>query len=198
MSWAGLSPSHGGGIPAEGGYNPQPPALSPSFGAWHISPPASTQRGCASKDPRGGGSKSGAPYPQIPVLTPSLPQFPYLGSEKQLENWTRGWKKVLQPRTPTSPPVPRGCADPMRRKQGASGGADLIEEGMLRRYLYRGGGGGSRRAFHSSEENNNSGRFEKRRNRDRKPKSYQCRWEWKKLLSWWLWLSPPLKINLPY
>lgn len=139
-----------------------------------------------------------APYPQIPVLTPSLPQFPYLGSEKQLENWTRGWKKVLQPRTSTSPPVPRGCADPMRRKQGASGGADLIDEGMLRRYLYRGGGGGSRRAFHPSEENNNSGRFEKRRNRDRKPKSYQRRWEWKKLLSWWLWLSPPLKINLPY
>lgn len=49
-----------------------------------------------------------------------------------------------------------------------------------------------------SKENNNLGRFEKRRNHDRKPKLYKCRCEWKKLLSWSLRLSPPLKINLPY
>lgn len=33
-----------------------------------------------------------------------------------------------------------------------------------------------------SKENNNLGRFEKRRNHDRKPELYKCRCEWKKAL----------------
>lgn len=69
---------------------------------------------------------------------------------------------------------------------------------MLARYLYRGYGGRDLWGSLLSKENNNLGRFEKRRNHDRKPKLYKCRCEWKKLLSWSLRLSPPLKINLPY
>lgn len=70
-----------------------------------------------------------------------------------------------------------------------------VGEGMLTRYLYQ---GRYLQGSSPNEQNNNSGRFEKRRNHDRKPKLYKCRCEWKKLLSWLLWLSPSLKIKLPY
>lgn len=70
----------------------------------------------------GGGGQAGAPHPQTPALTPSLPQFPHSGSEKRLlPPPTAAGKIVVQPRTSASIRIPRGCSDPVPRKRGGGG-----------------------------------------------------------------------------
>lgn len=95
MSWAGLSPSSWGWLPSRGRVQPSTPphTFLPHLCCLNafrllLKPSVAAQ----SEDSWGG--QAGAP--QTPALTPSLPQFPHLGSEKRLLPSTGAGK--LQPR----------------------------------------------------------------------------------------------------